>query len=226
MKRKLEKLILVLISLNLVVISSVLAVATSIIIITPQWPIAQKTPASLDISVTGPADPTYDPQILLAMTVDCYNGIDGPGDLAVRVAWTGDSLDFYKTDFLLLSGSPPPKVPPTGSDKQYVRSSLADHLGELGDSDVRWAMLPLPGTFPPDGNLHTTPISLTVTVFSTNPKVLVYALGKSNPAENFDRWVPPTNPGFVIPEPATIAVTAMSMIALVAYTARKKKQIS
>lgn len=219
MKEKSLLLIVILISLSLA-IPSILA-ARSIIVITPQWPIAQNTPAPLQISVNRPADPTYDPHILLAMTVACWEGLPAAPDVAVEVTWTGGSVTFLKTDFELLEGSPPPKVPHSGSDVQYTRSSLADHLGESGDSSVYWAMKPFP--VPPDGQLHTTSQTFTVTVYSTNPKILVYAIGKSDTLGNFDRWVPPTNPGFVIPEPATIVATATSLLALIVYATRRKK---
>lgn len=212
-----------LIVLSLAAVPNILA-ARSIIVITPPWPVAQNTPATLQINVNSPADPTYDPYILLAMTVACWEGLPSAPVVAVKIEWTGGSVSFDKDDFKLLEGNPPPKIPSDSiSDVQYTRSSLADHLGESGDSPVYWAMKPFP--VPPDGRLHTTPQTFTVTLYSTNPKMLVYAIGKSSDAldAKFDRWVPPTNPGFVVPEPATIVATATSLLALVVYAVRRRK---
>lgn len=224
MKNKSLMLMVVLILISSALTFNVLA-GGSIIVITPQWPITQGTPATLQIRVVGPADPTYDPHILLAMTVACWDGLPENPNVAVEIAWTGGSVPFYKNDFELLEGNPPPKIPPDSiSDVQYTRSSLADHLGESGDSPVYWAMKPFP--VPPDGQLHTTAQTFTVTLHSTNPRMLVYAIGRSshNPSK-FDRWVPPTNPGFIIPEPATIIAVMTSLAALFVYTIRRKKTL-
>jgi len=210
-------ILMLLVSLSLIVIPTVLAkVNSSIIVITPQWPLTQNTPATFNISTTPASDPTYDPHILLVMTVACYNGLTN-----VEVTWTGGSVTFAKSDFALISGSPPPKVPPdTASENQYTRSSLADHLGLPSNSSVYWAMKPFLG-----GNaLHTTPQQFTVTLHSTNPKMLVYALGKASDSDTkLNRWVPPTNPGFVVPELGTILLAMGSFGALALFSMKRRK---
>jgi hypothetical protein len=152
------------------------------------------------------------------MTVACYDGLTD-----VIVAWTGGSKTFEKSDFQLISGSPPPKVPSdTISELQYDRSNLADHLGVAGSSSVYWAMAP----FLDGAQLHTTAKEFTVTVHSTDPRVLVYALGKVSESDaKLNRWVPPTNAGLVVPELGPILLASASLIALGAYAAIRKKKL-
>jgi hypothetical protein len=210
-------ILMLLVSLSLIVIPTVFAkVNSSIIVITPQWPLTQNTPATFNISTTPASDPTYAPHILLVMTVACYNGLTN-----VEVSWTGGSVTFAKSDFTLISGSPPPKIPADSiSEKQYTRSSLADHLGLPGESSVYWAMKPFLG----GSALHTTPQQFTVTLHSTNPKMLVYALGKACASDTkLNRWVPPTNPGFVVPELGTILLAMGSFGALALFSVKRRK---
>jgi hypothetical protein len=221
-----KKLILTTVLLLLFSVATQVALAKGgIIIISLQWPVTQNTPATFQISVSKPSDPTYDPQILLAMTVSCYNGLPEAPANAVDITWTGPppgEVHFLKTDFELLHGNPPPKVP-SDSDVQYTRSSLSDHLGEGGSTDVYWAIKDFP--IAPDGKLHETAQTFVVTLHSTAPKMLVYAIGKtSETADKYNIWVPPTNPGFVVPEPATIAAVATSLGALGLYAYRRKRK--
>ncbi len=217
MKTKIILFTLVIAMLSLASAQNVLAgVNHSIIIIGPQYPLTVNTPALFNISTTPASDPTYDPHILLAMTVACYNGLTD-----VVVSWTGGSITFAKSDFQLLAGSPPPKVPSDAvSELQYDRSNLATHLGEAGSANVYWAMAPFLG----GAQLHATAQEFTVTVHSTSPKMLVYALGKASATDTkLNRWVPPTNPGFVVPELGPILLASASMIALGLYAATRKK---
>jgi len=197
--------------------TTTLAQGGGIIVITPQWPIEVGTPATLEISVVPAADPTYYPSILLVMTEDCWNGLT-----SVSVTWTGGSVSFIDTDFTELEDGPGvEKIPDaTISDVQYTRAALADHLYEPGTATVYYAMFDLTGV-----TLHTTPETLTVTLDSTDPKMLVYALGRSvdDPTAKFDRWVPPTNPGFVVPELGTILLALASFSALALYTLQRRK---
>jgi len=223
MKKKILMLLPVIIILCLASASSVIASGEGgNIIITPPWPTAVNTPATFTINAVPGSDPTYDLQILLAMTVECYNGLPGSG-AAVEITWSGGGyLQFEKSDFQLISGNPPPKVPPDAvSEKQYDRANLADHLGLPGDSSVYWAMKPFP--ISPDGQLHTTPLTFVVTLHSSSPRMLVYALGKEEADDpKFNHWVAPTNPGFVVPEVATIITIATSLAALLGYKARRR----
>ncbi|MBX5327645.1 MAG: hypothetical protein ACQXXH_01535 [Candidatus Bathyarchaeia archaeon] len=204
------------IALTLTAFPLAYAPSQSIIVIAPQWPLAVSTPATFSISTTPAADPTYDPWFLLAMTVQCYDGLTN----VVIEDSDGNTVTFTKSDFTLLTGDPPPQIPDSSiSERQYTRANLADHLGVTGD--VYWAMKP----FPPGTILHETAQSFTVTVHSTAPCMTLYVLGKSTPtAPKFDRWVPPTNPGFVVPELGTILLAMASFGALALFAAAKRKK--
>ena len=73
--------------------------------------------------------------------------------------------------------------------------------------------------------------AFTITAASCQLRMLVYALGRTvedgAPADGFDNMfdarVPPTQPGFVVPEPATIAAAAVSFVALSSYVILKRK---
>jgi len=54
--------------------------------------------------------------------------------------------------------------------------------------------------------------------------MLVYVLGKTDGNTVFNNRVPPTIPGFVVPEPAAIAAAATSFGALAAYALIKRKR--
>jgi len=78
------------------------------------------------------------------------------------------------------------------------------------------------------GPLTGTPQDFTVTLPSTDARMLVYVLGKTEESDgefdNFIRKVPPTNPGFVIPEVpfGTIAIF-LAMLGALGIIAIKKK---
>lgn len=207
---------LLLVSLSLISIPTVLAPApTGNIIITPPWPVESNSPATLQISVVPPADPTYDPHVLLAITPTCYNGLTD-----IEVAWEGGSTTFLKADFTLLEGEGV-EAPSSGiSEKRYTRSALASHLGLPGSSPVYYAM----GPFLDGEPIHSTPRNFTVTAHSTHPKVTVYALGKGSLTDElFSRWVPPTNPALVVPEVAPTLLAISSFCALALFAVKRKK---
>ena len=83
--------------------------------------------------------------------------------------------------------------------------------------------LPLPSSdFDP---LTSSAESITVTVDSTNVRMLVYLLGKSEDnCDLFDMRIPPTPSGFVIPQiPLGTIAAAAAMFAALGVFAYKKK---
>jgi hypothetical protein len=68
---------------------------------------------------------------------------------------------------------------------------------------------------------------ITITLDSSEPRMLVYLMGKSeDDAALFDVRVPPTNPGFVIPEVAIGSImTAVAMFAALGLFAYKRKHV-
>lgn len=180
--------------------------------IMPQLPIALSSPATFNVSVT--TGESFDPHLLLVMTNACYNGLSGD----VVATWAGGSVTFLTSDFAAdnTNGN---KVPPgTTNGADYTVASLKSHLN-VADA-VYWACKPFLS-----GPITTSPTSFTITFTSTSPKMLVYALGKSNQtASLFDMKVPNTIPGFILPELATVLLATGSFAALGLYAIKRRKK--
>lgn len=211
------KKLVVLLSFALVLVtvsSAALAQQVGTIRIDPPLPMMLSSPADFEIWVQPSADPTTDPHIFLVMTESCYNGLIGD----VTVDWTGTSSPLTITTWHKETELSK-KVPPgTTEGAGYTVASLKDHLGTT--EPIYWAFEPFL-----DGVITQSHTPFTVTLPSTSPRMLVYALGKTeNPGPGlFNNRVPPTIPGFVIPEPATIVAVATSLVALMVYAARRRK---
>jgi len=184
------------------------------------------SPADFEIWVEGAGDPTHDPNVLLVMSQGCYDGLTG--DVVVSWTWpSSDSVTFSKAAFGANAVSDnSAKVPPTGTTEGgcYTVASLKDHLSyglsvPLSATDtIYWAMKPFL-----NGPLTGAHQTFTVTLPSTDPRMLVYALGKTASSTLFDNKVPPTQPGFIVPEPGTIFLAAASFSALALYALKRRK---
>lgn len=181
--------------------------------ISPYLPAMVSSPASFTVSTKDDAFAT-DPHIFLVMTESCYNGLQSdvkvnwtysntPVSITIT-AWTKETVDSVKV--------PPDTVEGAG----YTVSSLQDHLGTTGP--IYWAF----AAFLSGQVITTTPLEFTVTLPSSAPKMLVYVLGIDE-GDLFDMRVPPTNPGFVVPEPATIILAMGSFGALALYAVKRRK---
>lgn len=180
--------------------------------ITPALPIMLSSPATFTVDVTTGS--SYDPHILLVMTDACYDGLSGN----VLVTWTGGSVSFASGDFeSAVNGNIPDDIPMfSGAD--YTVASCMSHLGT--SEQIWWADKPFLS-----GPITTTPTSFTVTFSSTSPKMLVYAVGMSSETgTEFDMKVPPTIPGFVIPELVPVLLALGSFAALGVYGFRRRKK--
>lgn len=175
--------------------------------IDPSNPTMVSSPATFNISVTEHT--ASDPHILLVMTKACFDGLTG----SVQVTWTGGSISFSAADFTAVTTG---KVPPSTPDADYTVASLQDHLGVSHSEDVYYAFGPFLAA-----PITETEQTFVVTLPSTTPKMLVYAIGKSS--TEFDNFVPPTIPGFVVPEPAPILITLASFSALGLFLLRRKQ---
>jgi len=183
------------------------------------WPVMLESPADFTIYVKKVANPTNEPNILLVMSNASWNGLSGN----VVVSWAGDSVEFAKGEFTAAT---------TNSDKVpimtgvgYTVASLKDHLSyglseSLASTDtIYWAMKP----FLSGGPLTTTPMAFSVSLPSTQPRMLVYALGKIDESTVFNNRVPPTKPGFVVPEVAPVILAISSLGALAVYMLKPRK---
>jgi hypothetical protein len=169
------------------------------------------SPATFDISDVSKTD--YDPHILLVMTSASYNGLSGD----VVVSWTGGSIPFHKADFALGTFGGGNKIPP-GVTADYTVASCADHLGVSGN-DVYYVFGPFLAN-----PIDSTEQEFIVTASSTALRMLVYAIGrKDSPTAPLNNNVPPTQPGLVIPEPATIMLALASFGALGLFLVKRKK---
>jgi hypothetical protein len=177
------------------------------------------TPATFDVWAQS-AD-SYDVNILLVVTAECWDGMPDDPAVAVEVEYDGYFLEFTEDNFEEASSG---FVPDTGttSGARYTVASLKDHIDTEGS--VYWAMLPM---LDPDDHfdpLTTTHREIIVTLDSSEPRMLVYLIGKSEDgAELFDMVVPPTIPGFVIPEiPLGTIAGLAAMLAALAIFAKKQ----
>jgi len=175
-------------------------------------PTMSSSPATFQVYVKPAGNPTKDPHIFLVMTETSYNSLTGD----VTVEWDDGSITITTwTKAETLSD----KVP-LGADSGtgYTVALLKDHLKTT--EPIYWAF----ESFLGGQDLTTTPVEFTVTLPSDDPRLMIYVLGKTGDSQVFNNRVPPTQPGFVVPEIATIFITASSMIALGAYAYKRKKQ--
>lgn len=193
----------------------VLAGGLGTIRIDPYLPMGTSSPAQFEVWVKPGGDPTTDPNIFLVMTESCYDGLAGN----VTVDWTGDGLsdlnitkDEWTNETELGKKVPPGTVNGAG----YTVASLKDHL--TTSEAIYWALKPFL-----DGDITQSHTVFNVTLPSSAPKMLVYVLGKTDGSELFNNRVPPTIPGFVIPEPATIVAAAIPFVALAGYAVVRRK---
>lgn len=180
-------------------------------------PIMLSSPATFNITVTNGIS-CY-PVILLVMTDASYQGLTGP----VLVNWTGGLVSFSKEDFTSVHANSA-TVPPNGTKNGagYQVAGLKDHLGVDGTADdTLWYAY---HRFL-QGPITTTPQTFTVTLPSANPRMLVYALGKSSCLLSlYDMKVPPTLPGFVVPDLAPVLLASASFSAFGLFAIKRKKK--
>ena len=208
--------------ITIMLVISLLAIATSTVLgegtirINPTNPIMVGTEQTFTVWIQN--GEATDPYIFLVMTDACHSSL-----VSVDVDWTGDSaaeLTLGPGDFTEETEHTEGIKRPTGttSGAGYTVASLMDHLGTT--NPIWWAFEPFL-----DGSITGTPTPFNVTIESDDPRMLVYALGKSSGSGLFDLFVPPTIPGFMVPEPATIAAIATSMLALAAFAFFRKRRL-
>ena len=164
----------------------------------PPDPVILNTPAIFTITVVEHT--ANNPKILLVISEDCYNGLG-----MITVDWNWDpylaSLGFTKSSFTWIDKG---WVPDSGDGfgKLYQAKSLKDHLGVPEDEGIYFAYGPMPPSAIEKGDIF----EVTITVDSSAPRALVYVFG-------CDSKVPPTRPGFIIPEiPLGTIATLLAMI--------------
>jgi hypothetical protein len=196
--------------------------------ISPTWPVMVESPS--DFTVWAQSADAYDVNVLLVTTEECYNQFADAQNVVATVAAPGITIGFTKNAFDPATDNSE-KVPLDATEgAAYTVASLKDHLDEglstpLGSGDtIYWAIAPL--SVPDFDPLTTTPVTITVSEEGcSSPRMLIYLLGKSEDgAELLDMNVPPTIPGFMVPEVAigSIAAVASMFTALGLYAYKKK----
>jgi len=184
-------------------------------------PVMLTSPATFYVNLTnGAQQETMDPHIFLAMPETSYDSLTGN----VVVNWTKEGTPYSLTITTWNKETTDAKVPPEADNGTFFNvATLQSHL--VTSEPIYWAFEP----FLDSMNITKTPTPFTITVPATDPRVAVYVLGKepSNQGvipELFNNRNPPTQPGFVVPEPATIVASVMSLVALVSYAAIRRKR--
>ena len=196
--------------------------ATGLLEIDPTWPIMTDTEETFEIYVKN-GGTAYYPQLFLVMTETCWDDltdvtIDFKNDSSIEE--TVVPADFNEA---ILGEKVPPGYP---SGINYTVASLKDHLGIEGtDLSIYWTLVPFPTGDTING--PTNKYKVHIDLDSTDPCMLVYVYAKSvnSPTADYDMRVPPTNPGFMTPEPATIAAIATPTLTLLGYAYYKRKTL-
>ncbi|MGB9693950.1 MAG: hypothetical protein ACPLYF_03820 [Fervidobacterium sp.] len=189
-------------------------------------PVMLSSPATFNITAID-HETVYCPNILLVMTNASYQGLTGD----VKVEWDGGSISFPKASFTAVSDNNA-SVPPSGTTKgaRYKVSSLKEHIGVNGTADDTLWYAYGPFLSRP---VNQTAQEFTVTLPSTNPRMLVYAIGKILSSHSlfdtcccweFNTKVPPTQPGFVVPDLAPVILATASFSAFGIYGIKRRKK--
>ena len=216
--RRIKSIVFLSLTLLLFTATCVHVYSTGLLAISPYWPSMTSTHEVFEIWVKNGVTAYY-PQLLLVMTDTCY------------LATTQVEIDFENNDlgvitipagaFAMASSVYVPDGYPTGI--RFTVASLKDHLGIGGTTQsIYWILVDFPSGATING---LTKYPVEITLDSTSPKMLVYVYGKSvdSLAADYDMKVPPTNPGFMVPEPATIAAVVTPTLTLLAYAYYKRK---
>jgi hypothetical protein len=176
--------------------------------------VMQTSPATFNVYLKNGAG--IEPHIFLAMPASTYLGLTD----SVTVSWPSAVTPVTITTWHKETDNSA-KVPPGcagGSD--YTVAAIKDHLQTT--EDIYWAFVPFL-----DAPLSKTPTEFTVAMTSSasNPRMMVYVLAKEAAGANelFTNSIPATQPGFVVPELATILLATASLSALGIYALKRKR---
>ena len=186
---------------------------TGSIRIDPPLPDMSASPA--EFIIWAQSGTAYEPHIFLVITESCKIGLTGD----TIVSWDGASspLIIEEGDWMgpeINNGDKRPTDTTPGAG--YTVASLKSHLDT--DEPIYWIFEPIL-----EGPLTSENETITISLHSSNPKMLVYVLGKhEEEASEYDDRVPPTIPGFVVPEiPLGTLMGLVSMFAALALLAKR-----
>ncbi len=171
----------------------------------PPDPVIVESPATFNITVVEQT--AYNPQLLLVTTEACLDGLGVGGVISYSWDWEPyvPAFGLSKLDFTPIDKGWIPEES-DGFGKIYQAKSLRSHLG-VEDETIYYAYIDMLEDGPDDEIAEGDSYNVTISVPSTSPRVLVYAFG-------VDSKVPPTRPGFIIPEFGLGTIAALgSMVA-------------
>ena len=208
--------------LCLFTVASVQVYATGLLEIDPTWPTMTDPDETFEIYVKNGGIAHY-PQLFLVMTETCWDDLSW-----VKIDFNKDTTIEYtlsKGDFdEAVSGESVPTGYPPGMI--YTVASLKDHLGIDGtELSIYWTLVPFPTGDTINGPTDKYRVHIDINSADTCMLVYVYAKSENSLSADYDMRVPPTNPGFMVPEPATIAAIATPMLTLIGYALYKKKSL-
>ena len=176
-------------------------------------PLPVKTASAAVFDIYHQSSIAYDPHIFLVIPESCFLALTGD----TVVSWSGGSspVTVEIGDWLGPFDDNSADLPP-GSSPGYNVATLQSHIPT--SDPVYYIFEPIL-----EGPLTTAKESITVTLQSTSPEMLVYILGKqTEESEVYDTRVPPTIPGFVIPEvPLGTLMGLASMMAALVIIAKR-----
>jgi len=199
--------------------------------ITPAWPVMVESPAIF--TVWCQTTDSYDTAMDFVVTEGCWNNMGT--DPVIEVTYdpgTGVEtiIQIYKASFVpyTTNSDKYPDFPNVEEGAKYTVASLKDHLSyglsvPLGATDTIYIANSAMDheDFDPLG-LETKEI--TISLDSSEPRMLIYMHGASEDNGNYDIKVPPTNPGFMVPEVVIGSIMAVaSMFTALGLYAYKKK---
>jgi len=211
MKRSLPLLLIIVILVSTPIAFAVDPGGVGSLRIDPPIPVKTATPAVFEIYHQSSI--AYDPHIFLVIPESCFLALTGD----TVVSWTGVSspVTIEIGDWLGPYDENSADLPPDSSPPYNV-ATLQSHIPT--SDPVYYIFEPIL-----EGPLTTTKETITVTLQSDDPEMLVYILGKQTAlSEVFDVRVPPTIPGFVIPElPLGTLMGLASMLAALVLIAKR-----
>jgi hypothetical protein len=188
------------------------------------YPIMLSSPATFTIESANSTTGIF-PNIVLVMTKASYEGLTGP----IIVTWVGTSGQsnqsvFPKASFqAATNGYIPDKTVTPYDSGRYNVSDLKMNLGVNGTSqDTLYYTF---GPFLGGSAIGRIPREFTVTLPSTDPRMLVLAIARSGVCTAFfNMRVGPCKPGFIVPEPAPMIIATASIAALGLFAIKRRKQ--
>ncbi len=188
------------------------------------YPVMLSSPATFTIESANSTIGIF-PNIVLVMTKASFDGLAGP----VVVTWVGTSGQsnqsvFPKASFqAATNGYIPDKTVTPYDSGRYNVSELKMSLGVNGT--IQDTLYYTFGPFLGGSAIGRIAREFTVNLPSTQARMLVLAVARSGVCTPFfNMRVGPCKPGFIVPEPAPIAIATASIAALGLFAVKRRRK--